>query len=180
MKRTTALPVLLLLLLECAGCDNPKTKPTNENYIKTLNAYFLEHSDCLLDGAMTFPLETSDPVKTKQMDALARAQIVEAHSEPAIHVSRYILTAEGRRVGTHLCYGHREVTEILSSTPPAKANGFVETQVSYRYKMEDLPVWAKTPGLFEEFPAMAKEASGQATDQATLAVTGVGWSVPEK
>ena len=177
MKRILALPVTLLLF---AGCNNPKTKPTNENYVKTLNAYFLDHSECLLDGAMTFPLETSDPVKTSQMDALAKAQIVEAHSEPAIHVSRYILTAEGRRVGAHLCYGHREVTEILSSTPPAKANGFVETQVSYRYKIEDLPVRAKTPGLFEQFPAMAREASGQATDQATLAVTGVGWSVPEK
>ena len=176
MKKTMVLPALLLF----AGCNNSKTRPTNENYIHTLNAYFLDHSDCLLDGAMTFPLETSDPVKTRQMNALAKAQIVEAHSEPAIHVSRYILTEEGRRVGAHLCYGHREVTQILSSTPPAKANGFVETQVSYRYKIEDLPVWAKTPGLFEEFPAMAREASGQATDQATLALTGVGWSVPEK
>ena len=177
MKNTSVLPALLFLL---AGCTNPKTKPTNENYIQTLNAYFLEHSECLLDGATTFPLETSDPVKTGQMNALVKAQIVEAHSEPAIHVSRYILTEEGRRVGSHLCYGHREVTGILSSTPPAKANGFLETQVSYSYKMEDLPVWAKTPGLFEQFPTMAREASGQATDQATLAVTGVGWSVPEK
>lgn len=161
------------------GCQNAKTKPTDENYIKTLNTYFLEHADCLLDGAMTFPLETSDAAKTKQMDALVVAQILEAHREPAIKVSRYVLTPAGTKAGTHLCYGHREVTGIVSSTPPALANSFTETQVVYRYKIEEMPVWAKTPEVMAEFPKMAEEASGHATGKATLALTGVGWSVPD-
>ena len=170
-------PLLLALILALTAC-NSKTKPTPENYIATINAYFPDHPDCLLDGSVTFPYETSDPATTKQMDALVKAQILEAHTEPSIHVSRYTLTPTGTKAGKHLCYGHREATSIVSSTPPALANGFTETNVTYAYKIEDLPIWAKTPEVLAAYPKMAHEASGDATDKITLALTGVGWSVP--
>ncbi len=174
MKKLSMLAALVLTLTAC----NTKTKPTPENYIATLNAYFPDHSDCLLDSSVTFPFETSNPAVTKQMDALVAAQVLDVSREPAIHVARYTLSATGTRAGSHLCYGHREVTGIVSSTPPALANGFTETQVVYRYKIEDLPIWAKTPEVLAAYPKMAQEATGDATDKITLALTGVGWSVP--
>ncbi len=161
-----------------AGC-NPAVKPTNANYIATLNAYFPDHKDCLLDGSIKFPFETGDATLTKQMDALAAAEIVEIHRAPIIKMTRYTLTDYGTKVGAHLCYGHREVTAILTSTTPAVANGFTETQVTYRYKIEDMPVWAKTPQVVAAYPTLAHEASGDATGKATLALTRVGWSVPD-
>ncbi len=168
---------LLLLALPLTAC-NSKTKPTPENYLATINAYYPDHSDCLLDGSITFPYETSNPEKTRQMDALVAAQIAAVSREPAIKVSRYTLTPAGARAGTHLCYGHREATAIVSSTPPALANGFTETEVVYKYKIEDLPIWAKTSEVLAAYPKMAAESTGNATDKITLALTGVGWSVP--
>ena len=167
----------LVFVLPLAAC-NSKTKATPENYISTLNAYFPDHPDCLLDSTVSFPYETSDPAHTAQMDALVKAQILEVSREPAIKISRYTLTPTGTRAGKHLCYGHREVTSIASSTPPAPANGFTETQVTYHYKIQDLPIWAKDADVQAAFPTLAHEASGDATDRITLALTGVGWSVP--
>ena len=174
MKNALILLPLTLLLAAC----NTKTKPTDANYLATVNAYFPDHPDCLLDGTVTFPYETSNPETTRQMDALVTAQIAAVSREPAIKVSRYTLTPTGTRAGTHLCYGHREATAIVSSTPPALANGFTETDIVYRYKIEDLPIWAKTPEVLAAYPKMAAEASGNAIAKITLALTGVGWSVP--
>jgi hypothetical protein len=174
MKKSIMIACVALLL---AGC-NSATKPTPENYLSTLNKYLPDHQDCLLDGSIRFPYETSDAAMTKKMDSLVMARILVAAHEPAIHVSRYTLTPEGSTAGTNLCYGYREATSIVSSTPPAVADGFEETKVVYAYKLRDIPVWAKTPEVMAAFPALAHEASGDATDGIVLALTRVGWSVP--
>ena len=169
--------LILFGALSLTAC-NSKTKATPENYMATLNAYFPDHPDCLLDGTVKFPLETGDATLTRQMDALAVAKMVEGTRAPLLHITRYTLTDSGTKAGKNFCYGQRQVTGILASTPPALANGFTETVVDYHYKIADMPVWAKTPQVLAAFPKMAQEASGTATDKATLALTGVGWSVP--
>ena len=170
--------LLLLAGLFALTACNTKTKPTNENYISTLNAYFPDHPDCLLDSSVTFPYETSDAAQVKQMDSLVKAKMLDVGREPAMKVSRYTLTPAAAHAGKHLCYGYRKVTGIVSSTQPALANGFTETNVVYTYKIEDLPVWAKTDDVQAAFPKLAEKSSGNATDKMTLALTGVGWSVP--
>ncbi|NYF78132.1 hypothetical protein [Granulicella arctica] len=166
------------LLLATAGCHS-KTDPTPENFIVGLNAYFSDHSECLFPSAPRFPFETSDPAELKQMDALVKAQLLTVAKEPAIHVSRYITTTTGARSAPRFCYGHRFVTGIDSSTPPAKANGFTETQVTYHYELRDVPIWAKTPEVLAAFPAMEQATSGTSSGKATLAGTMVGWQVPD-
>jgi len=160
-----------------AGC-NTAVKPTAENYLRTINAYLPDHPDCLLDGSVRFPYETSDAAMTKKMDALVAVKVLEASREPAIHISRYTLTPVGVSAGPNLCFGFREATGIASSTPPATADGFEETKVVYAYRLKDMPVWAKTSAVQDAFPVLAHEASGEATDRITLALTRVGWSVP--
>ena len=174
MKRLIAITCTVLLL---SGC-NTAVKPTSENYLKTLNAYLPDHQDCLLDGTIRFPYETSDAAMTKKMDALVDVKVLESTHEPAIRISRYTLTSAGVSAGQNLCYGYREATSIVSSTPPATAGGFEETKVVYAYKLKDMPVWAKTSAVQDAFPVLAHEASGDATDKITLALTRVGWSVP--
>lgn len=179
-----AIPAMLLLtsVVPLTGC-NTKTKATPANYIATMNAYFVEHPDCLLGGGTRFPYEVGekDPQgpSQQQMDAFATAKLVEAKREPAIHISRYTLTAEGTRLAPRFCFGHRVVTLIDSSTPPAPANGFTETQVAYHYRVADVPIWAKSAEIDAAFPKFQLETSGEATDKITLALTGVGWSVPD-
>ncbi len=182
MRKATSAILLLSALALLSGC-NSKIKPTPVNYTATLNAYFVEHPDCLLGGGTRFPYEAGekDPQgpSQKQMDALAAARLVDAKREPAIHISRYTLTPEGTRLAPRFCFGHRVVTSIDNSTTPAPANGFTETEVSYHYKIDDVPVWAKSDEIRAAFPKFAEETSGQATAKTTLALTGVGWSVPD-
>ena len=160
-----------------SGC-NTKSAATPANYLKGLNAYLAERPECLLpDGR--FPLETTDVAEEKRMDTLVASQLLTATHESAIKVSRYVPTALGAKVAPHFCYGHREATGIVSSTAPAVANGFNETQIVYQYAMRDVPVWAKSAAVKAAFPAMAEKTSGTATDKAVLAQTRVGWQVPD-
>jgi hypothetical protein len=178
-KKLIAKNVVLLLTLAVLplGCDT-KAKPTPENYIATLNAYFNERSECLLPDTR-FPFESSDAAETKRMDTLVAAQLLTVTREPAIHVSRYVPTTLGARSAPHFCYGHRNVTAIDSSTPLTPANGFNETQVAYHYTMKDVPIWAKTPSVQQAYPDMAARTTGSTADKATLAQTRVGFQVPD-
>jgi hypothetical protein len=173
----TAIAVALLVL-PLAAC-NSKSKATPENFIAGLNAHFTDHPDCLFPDAPTFPLETTDPARTKQLNALVDAQLLDVAVERDIHASRYTPTVMGTRLAPRFCYGHRNVTTIDSFTPPAPANGFPETQVIYHYTLQDVPVWAKSAAMRAAFPDMALKTSGNASDKATLAGTIAGWQVPD-
>jgi hypothetical protein len=161
-----------------AGCTGGKSAPTSANFIQALNKHFLDHADCLLVDTR-FPYETTDREKTKQMDSLVKALLLDKSEEKSIHASRYTTTTTGTRFAPRFCYGHREITSIDSFTPLAVANGFKETTVIYHYSMKEVPVWAKTPEVQASFPGMALATSGQATDKAILAQTPVGWQVPD-
>ena len=181
MKKTSLIATSALALAGCllllSGCKSA-TDPTPENYLKTINAYLPDHADCLLDSNTTFPFETSDPAKIKQLDTLVKNQVLEVGRDNSIKVSRYTMTATGKAAGAHLCYGYRNATDVVSNTPPALANGFTETAVTYKYKLRDMPMWAKSADVQTAFPVLAHEASGDATDTITLALDRVGWSVP--
>ena len=165
------------LLFPVAGCHS-KSAPTPENFIQGLNKHFLEHPDCLFSN-MRFPYETSDPKETAQMDTLVKSQLLDKAVEMSIHVSRYTPTTAGARFAPRFCFGHRVVSTIDSSTPPGIVNGFKQTQVTYHYAMQEVPVWAKSAAVLAAFPSMAEKTSGQATGAATLAQTTVGWQVPD-
>jgi hypothetical protein len=168
----------LTFCLAIAGCTSGKSAPTPVNFTQALNKYFLDHADCLLSDTR-FPYETTDHEKTKQMDSLVKALLLDKSEEKSIHVSRYTPTATGARFAPRFCYGHREISAINSFTPLAIANGFNETTVTYRYSMKEVPVWARTSDVQASFPNMALATSGQATDKAILAQTPVGWQVPD-
>jgi hypothetical protein len=176
--KSIALVAAALLLLPLSAC-NSKSKATPENFITGLNAHFAEHPECLFPNPPTFPYETTDPAMTKQMNSLVDAQLLKVSVERDIHASRYTTTDAGARVAPRFCYGHRNITAIDSFTPPTPTNGFPETQVTYHYVMQDVPVWAKSTEVLAAFPDMAKQISGPSSDKATLAGTVAGWSIPD-
>jgi len=161
-----------------SGCNSGKSAPTPANFTQAINAHFLDHTDCLFSDTR-FPFETADPGKTKQMDSLAKALLLDKSYEASIHVSRYTVAPAGVRFAPHFCYGHREVTSIDSFTPLAVNNGFKETTVTYNYTMKEVPVWAISPDVQAAFPDMARATNSQVTAKATLAQTPVGWQIPD-
>ena len=183
MRAPALLPGLTSLALAASlvattGCSS-KTAPTPANFIAALNAHFLDHPECLFPESPRFPYETSDPVKTKQMNTLVTSQLLTVEEERDLHASRYTPTAAGERAAPRFCYGHRLISTIDSFTPPAVANGFPETHVVYHYTMEEVPVWAKSAEVQAAFPTMAHDTSGTATGTATLARSAVDWQVPD-
>ena len=176
--RKPSVALITVMLLATAGCHS-KSAPNAKNFTTGLNAYFLEHSECLFPDAPHFPYETSDPVRTKQMNALVDSKLLKVALDPTIHVSRYTTTVTGARFAPRFCYGHRVVSSIDSFTPPAQKNGFPETQVDYHYTVEDIPIWAKSEAMRAAFPALAKAEEGPQTAKATLAGTMAGWQVPD-
>jgi len=178
LTATTLSLLALAVLVATSGC-NSKAKPTPENFTKAINAYFLDHSDCLFVD-IRFPYATTDPVKTKQLNTLVKSLLLDSSFEYSVHTTRYTPTTTGARYAPRFCYGHRTVTSIDTFTPPAKdPRGFPETQVTYHYKMQDVPVWAKSPDVLAAFPEMAIKTSGKATDKITLAQTLAGWQIPD-
>jgi hypothetical protein len=186
MKSTTRKQITMILagsFILAAGCSS-KTKPTDQNFIAGLNAYYANHNDCLFSSALRFPYEVSPGSDAKQdkqrMEALMHAGLMKQPTEDkSIHVVVYSLTSAGERAGGRFCYGHREVTSIDNFTPPTKAaNGILESHVTYRYKMMDVPVWAKTDEMLKAFPEMARALSGDSTGEINLQNAGVGWQVP--
>jgi hypothetical protein len=168
----------LAVLALSSGCNTGKSAPTPANFTQAINNHFLDHTDCLFSDTR-FPFETTDPEKTKQMDSLVNAHLLDRTVESSIHVSRYTVTTAATRFAPRFCYGHREVTSIDSFTPIAVNDGFKETTVTYSYTMKEVPVWALSHDIQAAFPEMARATSSQVTAKATLAQTPVGWQIPE-
>lgn len=168
-------------LIALAGCSS-ENKPTPENFTKTLNAYYQDHNDCLFPQGHAFPYEVAPSATAeqdkKQMDALTDAGLLTRLEDRDMHVDRYTLNLAGQRFAPRFCYGHREVTAIVSNTPPGPKDGFTETTVTYQYVMRDVPVWANTDETKAAYPALAKALGSTPTDQVTLATVGAGWQVP--
>jgi hypothetical protein len=180
--RKAGLRIAVCTMLLAAGCSSA-SKPTDENFTKALNAYYQSHSDCLFPQGRRFPYEVAPGAGAKegkaQMDALTNAGMFKRLEDLDLHVDSYSLTPIGQRYAPRFCYGHREVSGIVSHTPPGPRNGFTETDVTYRYTMAEVPVWAQTESIQAVFPEMKNELSGNATDQLTLATAGVDWQVPQ-
>ena len=170
------------LALFLGGCSNSENKPTPENFTKVINAWFQDRPDCVFPEGRHFPYEVAPGKDAKQskaqMDSLMDAGLLKRLEDRDLHVDSYSLNPAGERAAPRFCYGHREVTSIVSSTPPGPHNGFTETTVTYRYQLLDVPVWAKTEQVRAAFPAVAKDLSDSPTDQITLATVGAGWQVP--
>ncbi len=123
MKGTTRIQTCAIfagVFLLAAGCSS-KTKPTDQNFLAGLNAYYANHNECLFSSALRFPYEVSPSLTAKQdkqrMDALMNSGLMKVTEDRTIHVNVYALTAAGERAGGRFCYGHRQITGIDSFTP---------------------------------------------------------------
>ena len=138
----------------------------------------------LFPSALRFPYEAgtsagdTDPRK-KGLDALAAAGLLRSLEDRDIHVKRYELTPFGQRVNPRFCYGHRVVTSIEGFTPPATVDGQQTSQVTYHYKMMDVPGWANSDAVRKAFPLFVQQTADNPEGKTTVVLTVNGWRVPE-
>lgn len=186
MQSGAAVVLAACSLLLISGCKS-KTAATKENYIAALNTYYAGHDDCLFPGGLRLPYEVSEKgedaagaaVSRKGLEALKDAGMLERAEDKDVKIYRYNLTAAGSRATTRLCYGHRVLTAIDNASEPTKVNGFPETQVTYRYTLIDVPIWAKSESIHAAFPEMAEAVKGEGQGKSRLSQTMAGWQVPE-
>src|ERR1700761_1434830 len=175
----TGVAVMGLLLTGCEGFK----KETPKNFTAAINAYYSNHDDCLFKASLRFPYEAStsasekDP-NLKPLNALEAAGLLRSLEDRDIHVKRYEQTDFGKRVPPAFCYGHRVVTSIDGSTPAPPQDGMKAVEVSYHYKMMDVPGWANSDQIRKVFPDFAVATSGNAQGKTTVVLTQVGWRVP--
>ena len=101
--------------------------------------------------------------------------------EPArVPGAKYVLTSEVRpeNGSRRLCYGHKEVSEILRFTEPADMFGRRMTEVTYKTEVVGQPEWAKDKRVREVFTDLAAATSDR-EERITLVLTSEGWIWPE-
>ncbi len=105
-----------------------------------------------------------------------------------VPVRAYSLTAEGQKalsvVGEQtafmspdqrLCYGKPTVDDVIRFTEPAEMMGMKVSHVSYRYRLADVPAWARHPAMQAAFPQLQRDTAGPLEAKAAVVMTSEGW-----
>src|ERR1022692_1906483 len=178
---TVAIGFLSLL---AAGCNNGGN--TDLNYKTAINDHFKAFPTCIWSQPKKFPVQaaTSDDAKTEGYDALTQEGLLtRTTGEKKVliiaskQVNNYDLSEKGRTSWTpdssqpgygNFCYGNREVTSIDNSTLGTNAAGAKTVDVTYHYKIVNVPDWAKSPVMKTAYPNMATALDANPSDRAML------------
>ena len=189
-RTRTAAFVLGLLALFTSACNNGSH--TDTAYKAAINDHFKAFPACIWHEPKKFPVQaaTSDDAKTEGYDALTQAGLLtRTTAEKKIliiskQVNNYDLSDTGRSSWTpdtaqpgygNFCYGNREVTSIDNSTPGTNGSGAKTVAVTYHYKIANVPGWANSAEIKTAYPDLATALSSNASDTATLVMTGDRW-----
>jgi len=169
--------VLTLIVLSLLGACSNEKEATESNFKKAAQANFdVEGPPCYFITRMPAPMDQSDKASNDKLLALKEAGLLEAKKAAKITVygifdkpreeyaPGFELTEEGKKyfkegvdealIGPPLggfCFGKREVVEITNFTEPKDLNGRHFAEVHYKYKITDLPDWAKKPEIYNAF-----------------------------
>lgn len=198
---------IAIAFLFVAGCKTT-TAPNEVNFTKAINEYLASHGEVCTAIGIQFPVDI--PIAQSggigsQLAVLGQAGLVHATdttavvpgmfdalrgSTPPQRVKRYELTEEGKKyfrtmpgtIGTTtgFCYGQKRVDSIEKWTKPEMLGGSSQTEVTYTYKIANLPAWAMRSDVVQAFPDIGAMVRGQSTvtQIAGLELTNNGWEVP--
>ncbi|AXO88568.1 hypothetical protein DZC75_11380 [Pseudomonas parafulva] len=202
--RTMLLP-LAIVTTALVGCSDPK-KASEENFEKAAQAWLDKaYPECLVTS--TFPMNTLefDVYGTnKTLNALAEVGVLTAvetsrkdYPENIFQKARteikyrYELTDEGRKYlkddartkpdGTvipGLCIGRAKVDKIEQFSEPGDMMGHRISEVTYTYKVDDLPKWASTPALMDvnsDVKRMVASQEKPIREKRAFVLTNNGW-----
>jgi len=191
------IPAVLLALAGCsspasneetwvAGDDEEITAPSKAEVHTLLQGWF----DANLQCTPFFPLPHDIPAdaehRRKQMQAFIDAGLLRMGGELSLadpnsgsgqrRVIRYTATPEGEkqfRPGTGvlknqktvLCYGRPEVKIDNVGDPDTT---FSRLEVTYRYRLTDIPAWARSPSILAFYPGFQERLEREEEEHQTL------------
>ena len=75
---------------------------------------------------------------------------------------------------TVVCYGTRKVEDVNVGAPDALGT---RVSVTYRYRLEAIPGWARSPSIAAAYPSFRKFVGGVKEDHATLIRSDGAWKL---
>jgi hypothetical protein len=192
MRERIALALVLTVLFACtAGCK----KQVDQAELKSaINKSFAGRHECVWPEPIKLPAQTdpSKDEKTRDYDALTDAGLLTRGSAEkkrflagSKQVNNYDLSDKGHPAWTpdpsqpgygNFCFGHFNVTAIDKATPDDPSNPTQYT-VNYRYEVEGIPDWARTPESMRTFRKIAADTSIQSATVTLVKGTNGGWTV---
>jgi hypothetical protein len=192
MRERIALTLALTGLFACAiSC---KKQVDQTGFKSAINRSFAGRHECIWPEPLKLPAQ-ADPTrdeKVRDYDALTDAGLFIRESvekkRPLVgskQVNNYNLSDKGHSAWAadpnqpgygNFCFGHFNVTAIDNSTPNAPSNPTQYT-VNYRYEVEGVPDWARTPESMRAFRKIAADTSIQSATATLVKDTDGGWAV---
>jgi hypothetical protein len=193
MQRSRIAAIAMCGLILAVGCRHTNT--VNKAAFKSaLDNYYAARQECVWPSPIKLPaqVDTSDDMQTKGYDAMTDAGLLKRTPEEkkrfligSKQVNDYDLSDKGRSVWTadqtqpgygNFCYGHYSVSSINSYSPSDNPNA-TSYSVTYNYKVDSLPDWAKSAEVQTAFPKIASDANGSGMAMANLTQSTNGWQV---
>ena len=192
MRGRIAMAIVLVGLFAFAnGCKKQVDKAP---FISAINKSYDGRHICLWTEPTKLPAQI-DPTKDEKVrdfDALTDAgllirELVEKKVPHAASIqnNKYALSDKGHSAWTpdpnqsgfgNFCFGHFNVTAIDKATPNDSSNPTQYT-VNYRYEVEGIPGWARTPEAMRAFRKIAADTSIQSATATLVKGTDGGWAV---
>jgi hypothetical protein len=192
MRERIGLALVLTGLFAFAnGC---KKQVDLAEFKSAINKSFAGRHECVWPEPIKLPAETdpSKDEKTRDFDALTDAGLlIRASAEKkrflvgSKQVNHYDLSDKGHPAWTpdanqpgygNFCFGHFNVTAIDGATPNDPSNP-TQYAVNYRYEVEGIPDWARTPESMRTFRKIAADTSIQSGTATLVKSADRGWAV---
>jgi hypothetical protein len=192
MRERTALALVLTGLFALAtGC---KKQVDQTAFKSAINESFAGRHECVWPQPIKLPAQV-DPSKDERVrdfDALTDAGLLirgavekKRFLAGSKQMNNYDLSDKGHPAWTpdpnqpgygNFCFGHFNVTAIDKATPNDPDNPTQYT-VSYRYEVEGIPDWARTPESMRTFRKIAADTSIQSATATLVKGANGGWAV---
>ena len=192
MRERIALALALTgLFTSATGCKKEVDKAP---FRSAINKSYAGRHECVWPEPIKLPAQ-ADPSKDEKVrdyDALTDAGLFIRESveknRPLLgskQVNKYNLSDKGHSSWTpdpnqpgygNFCFGHFNVTAIDNATPNDPANPTQYT-VTYRYEVESIPDWARTPESMRTFRKVAADTSIQSASATLVKGSDGGWAV---
>jgi hypothetical protein len=192
MRERIALSIVLTGLL--AGASGCRKQVDTAPFVSAINRSYDGRHICLWSEPTKLPaqVDPSKDEKARDFDALTNAGLLNrefvAKKDPivgSIQINKYDLSDKGHSAWTpepnqpgsgNFCFGHFNVTAIDKATPNDPSNPTQYT-VNYRYEVEGIPGWARTPESMRAFRKIAADTSIQSATATLVKGTDGGWAV---
>ncbi|AFO48289.1 MULTISPECIES: hypothetical protein [Pseudomonas] len=187
--------VPLALLATLAGCSDSQDT-IKARFHKAIQASLdTRYPHCFVISS--FPTKTQDfdvHGTNKALHALAQVGVVSEKEISRTEIPArlwspartdiyyaYDLTDEGRKyykAGAGLCFGKAQVTAIEQFSEPSEATGQKLSNVTYAYKIIELPAWAANDQVKASIAGLGQAVASHAAplkETRTLVLTSQGW-----